>query len=530
MKKIYALCFLFLAMACKKDDSEVLPKSSEKDILSFVITVADKPYTAKISGTTITTELPEDTDVTALIPTITLSKGATINPNTGVAQNFSKEVSYTVTAEDKSTKTYKVMVTVEKTEQPQVPIEIEPIPQEATKGKAGGEIISFNTNTLPVKKEQIKVKLVNRNDRTIIYSLKVQKIDKKERRIDVALPATYKNGEYRLEATFDKEEVTSGTFVLDSSIPALRVLDINLFEGPVTVLATTSLQKFNALIYAKEESLAKYTYYLRKNGQDYPLVVTSASSYNVHFLMFDTPSTPLNGGKDFDFVIKGRGKEYVLPFVNSEKERIEVVVAHAPVIRTLSSTTLKTGDELTVTGENFTYMSVGRTNGDYRHCSLLLMKDGAVKATLETYNHRGTTATFTIDDSVPSGTYKVVFSSQIRLKSDPFSQEITIEKKTTAPTSRLKVREAVLYDKNASWLARQVFVTFTEEIKDAQVKALVFPQLRIENLLYYPIAVSSSALQGNDYEYLANHLPEGYVLIEENGREYQVTFSLKKKN
>jgi len=468
--------------------------------------------------------------VEALSPTITISKGATPSPNTGVAQDFTKPVNYTVTAQDKTTKTYKVVVTVEKTEQPQVPIAIEPIPQGFAKDKQGGEVVSFNTNTLPVKKEQIKVQLVNRKDFSISYELKVQKIDKKERRVDVVLPASYKNGEYHLKATFDKEEASSDFFVLENGIPVLKVLDINRFEGPVTVLATTHLQKFNTVIYAKEEDLAKYTYYLRKNGQDYPLAVTYTGSYNVHFLMFDTPSTPLIGGKDFDFVIKGQGKEYVLPFVNSEKERIEVVVAHAPVIRTLSSTTLKTGDELTVTGENFTYMSVGRTNGDYRHCSLLLMKDGAVKATLETYNHRGTTATFTIDDSVPSGTYKVVFSSQIRLKSDPFSQEITIEKKATAPTSRLKVREAVLYDKNASWLARQVFVTFTEEIKDAQVKALVFPQLRIENLLYYPIAVSSSALQGNDYEYLANHLPEGYVLIEENGREYQVTFSLKKKN
>ena len=173
----------------------------------------------------------------ALSPTITISKGATLSPNTGVAQDFTKPVSYTVTAQDKTTKTYKVVVTVEKTEQPQVPIAIEPIPQGFAKDKQGGEVVSFNTNTLPVKKEQIKVQLVNRKDFSISYELKVQKIDKKERRVDVVLPASYKNGEYSLKATFDKEEASSDFFVLENGIPVLKVLDINRFEGPVTVLA-----------------------------------------------------------------------------------------------------------------------------------------------------------------------------------------------------------------------------------------------------------------------------------------------------
>ena len=132
---------------------------------------------------------------------------------------------------------------------------------------------------------------------------------------------------------------------------------------------------------------------------------------------------------------------------------------------------------------------------------------------------------------MPSGTYKVVFSSQIKKKSEVFSQEITVQKVAPAPTSRLKVRDATIYDKNAGWLAKQVFVTFTEEIGNAKVKAIVFPKLRIEKLAYFPISVRSlSALPDNDYEYLANNLPKGYVLIEENGKEYKVEFSLIKEN
>ena len=106
MKKIYALCLLLLAVGCKKDDSESLPLNAEKDILSFVFTLEDKPYTALIKGTDITVSLPEDTPVEALSPTITISKGATLSPNTGVAQDFTKPVNYTVTAQDKTTGTY----------------------------------------------------------------------------------------------------------------------------------------------------------------------------------------------------------------------------------------------------------------------------------------------------------------------------------------------------------------------------------------------------------------------------------------
>lgn len=426
MKKIYALCVLFLALACKKDNDETPLLSSEKNILSFTFTVEGTTYSSTISNTTITAQLPEDTNLTSLTPTITFSKGATVTPNSGAAQDFSKEVSYTVTAENKSTKVYKVLVTTEKTPQPNVPIEIGHVPNEYTTNKAGGEVVYFDVNTLPVKKEQIKVDLVKRRPPFDTYSLKVQKIDKKERRVYVVLPPTYKNGEYYFKATFDKEEVESGIFILDSGEIVLNVLDV--MRLPLTSLATTELQTFKTVIYANTEALKKYTYYLRKGTHDYQLIVSDiTSNYNLEFKMFNTPAGAFSGGNDFKFVVKGGAKEQVFPFVNSDKQPIQIVVAKAPIIKSLSATTLKAGDELTITGENFTYVSVG-LNSDYRTCHLLLIKDGETKATIETHNHRGTTATFKVGNEVPAGKYKVVLSSQIQLKSEPFSQEITIQK------------------------------------------------------------------------------------------------------
>jgi hypothetical protein len=67
--------------------------------------------TVNEAAKTIALTVPYGTNVTALVPTITHT-GASVSPNTGVTQNFTNPVIYTVTAEDGSTQTYTVTVTV----------------------------------------------------------------------------------------------------------------------------------------------------------------------------------------------------------------------------------------------------------------------------------------------------------------------------------------------------------------------------------------------------------------------------------
>lgn len=65
------------------------------------------------SDNTITFKVAEDADISALVPIITVSEGATITPASGVAQDFSggKVVTYTVVSEDYgTTKVYKASV------------------------------------------------------------------------------------------------------------------------------------------------------------------------------------------------------------------------------------------------------------------------------------------------------------------------------------------------------------------------------------------------------------------------------------
>ncbi|SDF01350.1 DUF5018 domain-containing protein [Cellulophaga baltica] len=77
--------------------------SSDNNITSFSI----DGVAGVISGTTIAVTLPAGTNVSSLTPAI-IHTGNTVNPNTGMAQDFTNPVEYTVTAADNTTKAYTV--------------------------------------------------------------------------------------------------------------------------------------------------------------------------------------------------------------------------------------------------------------------------------------------------------------------------------------------------------------------------------------------------------------------------------------
>lgn len=107
-------CLLLLwVVSCKKTDDPVAPKSTEKAVTAFSFAGLTPAVNATIDGNTITATVPFGTALTALVPTITTSPKATVSPASGVAQNFTNSVTYTVTAEDGSTQTYTVTVSTQ---------------------------------------------------------------------------------------------------------------------------------------------------------------------------------------------------------------------------------------------------------------------------------------------------------------------------------------------------------------------------------------------------------------------------------
>ncbi len=87
-----------------------IAKNSAKAIIGFKIGSVNG--TINETNQTIAVTLPFGTDVTNLTPTITVSDKAAVSPASGVAQNFTSPVTYTVTADDGSTQDYTVTVTV----------------------------------------------------------------------------------------------------------------------------------------------------------------------------------------------------------------------------------------------------------------------------------------------------------------------------------------------------------------------------------------------------------------------------------
>ncbi len=119
MKKNYfflaILLFIggFVISSCEKEDE----LSANKEILSFIFEASNNAelehnVMGNISGTAIIVEVPFGTSTKALIPSIEVSLKAGIAPVGGVSTDFTNSVSYTITAEDGSTKAFTVTVPV----------------------------------------------------------------------------------------------------------------------------------------------------------------------------------------------------------------------------------------------------------------------------------------------------------------------------------------------------------------------------------------------------------------------------------
>jgi hypothetical protein len=120
---IYLLMIMIgsVLLSCGSDDEQPNPdpdpenpESNAKAIVTFTFADFDPtiPGTINEPAKTVAVTVPKElTDVTALTPTITVSEGATVSPASGVVQDFTNPVTYTVTAEDASTQQYVVTVT-----------------------------------------------------------------------------------------------------------------------------------------------------------------------------------------------------------------------------------------------------------------------------------------------------------------------------------------------------------------------------------------------------------------------------------
>jgi hypothetical protein len=91
-------------------------KSAAKRIVSFSFAGLSPVVNAVIDSVkhTISATVPINTEITQLVPTISISEKATITPNSLIKQDFSKPVNYIITAEDGTSETYVATVSIPK--------------------------------------------------------------------------------------------------------------------------------------------------------------------------------------------------------------------------------------------------------------------------------------------------------------------------------------------------------------------------------------------------------------------------------
>lgn len=102
------------AQIASRNLADIYVLATAKAITSFAFNGLTPAVNATINenAKTITATVPAGTNRTALVPTIAVSAKATVDPASGVAKDFTNAVTYTVTAEDGSTATYTVTVSL----------------------------------------------------------------------------------------------------------------------------------------------------------------------------------------------------------------------------------------------------------------------------------------------------------------------------------------------------------------------------------------------------------------------------------
>ena len=129
-------------------------RPAEKAITSFYLTPEYKGIIDENRHTVFVT-VPCTANRTSLTPVITVSKGASVEPDG--AQNFSKTVTYTVTAEDSGIQTYKIFVS-DGTRMVQIPSGTVSVATDYNNGSPGNGIGPFaDAGKTPVKIDSFQI-------------------------------------------------------------------------------------------------------------------------------------------------------------------------------------------------------------------------------------------------------------------------------------------------------------------------------------------------------------------------------------
>lgn len=318
-----AIAFLFFQ--CTEEEEA---KSPLNKITQFTISSPEVSATIDEENFTVALDVPSGTDVTALSPDISISDKATITPASGVSQDFTNPVIYTVTAENGTSVEYTVTVNVLK----------------STEAK----IDSFIFKGLDPELEAT--------------------IDEENKTITAVIPREYDIT--KLAPTISISELATASPASDVEIDfsddvVYTVVAEDGTEVEYTASVTYELRIGNQIIaYDLEEFSPVINGSIDEEAKTVQLILP----WNTEDLTAIVPSIQISDGaeispesnvaQDFSF----GSVNYTVTAEDGSTQIYEVIVeleeAPEPVFDDLSSTTFRKGVLITITGQNFSDISV----------------------------------------------------------------------------------------------------------------------------------------------------------------------------
>lgn len=250
MKKTLSISLAIVCTFCLfRCDKEEITKSSAKEIISFKFEALTPIVNGSIDANQkqIALVVPFGTSLTALMPTIEVSGKATISPASGVEQNFTNPVIYTVTAEDGSTQSYAITVSVE-------------VPKESAK-----EITSFKfTSLIPevvgtINQAEKKIELIVPHGTSLTALTPVIQISEKATILPVAGPQNFTNP-ITYTVTAEDGSTQTYTVIVIVQLPKSSVKEIISFKltsfNPVVIGSINQVEKKINLVVPHDTPLS----------------------------------------------------------------------------------------------------------------------------------------------------------------------------------------------------------------------------------------------------------------------------------
>ncbi|WP_421763536.1 cadherin domain-containing protein [Ekhidna sp.] len=119
---------------------------TENDITSFTFSEVEGSATVNNTAHTVVAEAVAGTDISAITPSIGISQNAEISPETGVEQDFSTAITYTVTAEDGTPQDWDVTITEETVAPTDIVLSGTSLDENSPAGTIVGTLSAIDTN------------------------------------------------------------------------------------------------------------------------------------------------------------------------------------------------------------------------------------------------------------------------------------------------------------------------------------------------------------------------------------------------